>query len=88
MYLGQLMLMKSLVRDAETLSSHVLSVTGQLMSEVRMSTTDNYQGEESDIVRKYPTALPLICLFRTLIIDLSSQYNINEPTNCTVLIPQ
>lgn len=51
MYLGQLMLIRSKVKDAMAgSSSHVLAMTGQLMSDVRMSTTDNYQGEESDLV--------------------------------------
>jgi hypothetical protein len=55
MYLGQLMLMKRLAKDAENTSSHVLTITEKRMSDVRMSTTDNYQGEESDIVMLHLT---------------------------------
>lgn len=45
------MLIRRLVNDAMTTTSgHVLTMTGESMSDVRMTTTDNYQGEESDIV--------------------------------------
>ena len=45
------MLIRRLVNDAMTTTSgHVLTITGESMSDVRMTTTDNYQGEESDIV--------------------------------------
>ena len=45
------MLIRRLVNDAMTTTSgHVLTITGESMGDVRMTTTDNYQGEESDIV--------------------------------------
>lgn len=45
------MLLRRLVNEAMIgASAHVLTLTGESMSDVRMTTTDNYQGEESDIV--------------------------------------
>jgi hypothetical protein len=67
MYLGQLMLMKRLANDADNTSSHVLTITGQRIGDVRMSTTDNYQGEERDIVRTQPTALVFHLFFLGLL---------------------
>jgi hypothetical protein len=81
MYLGQLMLMKQLAKDADITSSHVLTITGQRMGDVRMSTTDNYQGEESDIVRTHPTALVFHLSFLGLL--LRSVFD----TNFTPLAP-
>ena len=71
MYLGQLKLMKQLAREADNTFSHVQTMTGQRMNDVRMSTTDNYQGEESDIVRIIPTSQLRYHLF-SIICSLSS----------------
>ena len=51
MYNGQLKLIRKKVADAmKGGGAHVHAITQQSMSEVRMATTDNYQGEESDLV--------------------------------------
>ena len=69
------MLIRRLVNDAMTTTSgHVLTITGESMGDVRMTTTDNYQGEESDIVS---TWLSLSHVFLLLLLsflqDTSSQ---------------
>ena len=51
MYNGQLKLIRRKVADAMKGSgAHVHTITQQSMSDVRMATTDNYQGEESYLV--------------------------------------
>jgi hypothetical protein len=51
MYNGQLRLIREKVATAmRTSGAHVLTITQQSMTDVRMATTDNYQGEESDLV--------------------------------------
>lgn len=51
MYNGQLRLIREKVVTAmRTTGAHVLTITKQSMTDVRMATTDNYQGEESDLV--------------------------------------
>ena len=51
MYNGQLNLIRKKVADAmEGGGAHVHTITQQSMCDVRMSTTDNNQGEESDLV--------------------------------------
>ena len=51
MYNGQLRLIREKVANAmRTTGAHVLTITQQSMTDVRMATTDNYQGEESDLV--------------------------------------
>lgn len=47
MYKGQLMLFRRLVKEAFSTNEF----TNESLDDVRMTTTDNYQGEESDIVR-------------------------------------
>jgi superfamily I DNA and/or RNA helicase len=47
MYKGQLVLFRRLVKEASSMSIF----TNESLDDVRMTTTDNYQGEESDIVR-------------------------------------
>jgi hypothetical protein len=66
------MLMKQLAREADNTFSHVQTMTGQRMNDVRMSTTDNYQGEESDIVRIIPTSQLLYHLFFIVSLSLCS----------------
>jgi hypothetical protein len=51
MYNGQLRLIREKVANAmRTTGAHVFTITQQSMTDVRMATTDNYQGEESDLV--------------------------------------
>jgi superfamily I DNA and/or RNA helicase len=47
MYKGQLVLFRRLVKEASSMNIF----TNESLDDVRMTTTDNYQGEESDIVR-------------------------------------
>ena len=59
MYKGQLNLIRKLIKDAMVnTSAHVLTITGQSMADVRMATTDNFQGEESDLVSAHPNRDP------------------------------
>jgi superfamily I DNA and/or RNA helicase len=48
MYKGQLQLLRRLAKQPEYRASSVIAVDA--LDKVRMTTTDNYQGEESDIV--------------------------------------
>jgi hypothetical protein len=47
MYKGQLVLFRRLVKEVSSMNVF----TNESLDDVRMTTTDNYQGEESDIVR-------------------------------------
>jgi hypothetical protein len=66
MYKGQLVLFRRLVKEAS--STNVF--TNESLDDVRMTTTDNYQGEESDIVRIY--------FFITIILILLTNLSISD----------
>ena len=77
------MLIRKLVTDAMKVAAHVLTITGESMSDVRMTTTDNYQGEESDLVS---TAFMSINLPAFQLSALTSAYQVHD--GCRTYAPR